>query len=134
MQTFRHVELLEEPYRYWKQGDQYLQQLDRLAQEIEQRHTVGSVSAEDVITWKREIEQINAGVTPATQQFSASLGRSSRQMVVWLQCIHLMLGVALILVALWHTRRMLQQRQQVQNDLLTERKGPRPRWHRWAMP
>ena len=42
-------------------------------------------------------------------------------MVVWLQCIHLMLGVALILVALWHTRRMLQQRQQVQNDLLTEK-------------
>ncbi|MEJ8293938.1 EAL domain-containing protein [Delftia tsuruhatensis] len=121
MQTFRHVELLEEPYRYWKQGDQYLQQLDRLAQEIEQRHTVGSVSAEDAITWKREIEQINAGVTPATQQFSASLGRSSRQMVMWLQCIHLMLGVALILVALWHTRRMLQQRQQVQNDLLTEK-------------
>ena len=29
--------------------------------------------------------------------------------------------MALILVALWHTRRMLQQRQQVQNDLLTEK-------------
>jgi diguanylate cyclase (GGDEF)-like protein/PAS domain S-box-containing protein len=121
MQTFRHVELLEEPYRYWAQGDQYLQQLQRLAREIEQRHAVGGISAEDAATWKREIEQINAGATPATQQFSASLGRSSRQMVMWLQGIHLALGLALILVAVWHTRHMLQQRQQVQNDLRTEK-------------
>ena len=105
MQTFRHVELLEEPYRYWKQGDQYLQQLDRLAQEIEQRHTVGSVSAEEVITWKRG----SSRSTPASTRHPAVQRLAGPQLPAdgGVAAVHyLMLGVALILVALWHTRRM----------------------------
>jgi diguanylate cyclase (GGDEF)-like protein/PAS domain S-box-containing protein len=121
MQRFRHFEWLQEPYRYWAQGDQYLRQLSTLAREIEQRHGIGSVSPEDAITWKREIEEINTGVTPAAQQFSASMGRSSRQMVIWLQLIHLALALLLILLAAWYARHMLQQRQQFQSDLLTEK-------------
>ncbi|WP_280192527.1 EAL domain-containing protein [Delftia sp. PS-11] len=117
----RDVAWLQEPYRHWAVGQQYLNQLSQLAAEIEQGHALGHVSAESAATWKREIEQINLGVSPVAQQFSASLGRSSRQLVLWLQGIHLLLAVILILLAAWHTRRILLQRQQFKNDLFTEK-------------
>ena len=75
LHKFRHTSLMEEPMRYWRDGDRYLEQLKGLAREIREKHTHAQTTERDIATWKREITQINEGVTPATVAFSQAHGQ-----------------------------------------------------------
>ena len=76
LRTFRYFSWVQEPVAYWKMGDEYLNQLDTLAQEIRHGYEVGNISRENIATWKREIDLINQGVTALTKAFSDSLGKA----------------------------------------------------------
>lgn len=120
LRTFRHVHWVQDPVAHWRQGDAYLQQLDKLAQEITTAYQNSQVQPYLISTWKREIDQINEGATAATKAFSDSLGHSSREIVALLLVLNC--GLALVLIALWtwHTMRLVQQRQLMQAGLQSE--------------
>lgn len=99
LHKFRHTSWMEEPMHHWSNGDRYLDQLKGLAREIQEKYTLGQTSESDIATWKREIAQINEGVTPATVAFSSSLSDTSRKITLWLLLLNCALAVGL--VTLW---------------------------------
>ena len=121
LRTFRHLSWVMEPIAYWKQGDAYLTQLDTLATEIQSTYRAGNVNPQLITTWKREIDQINEGATAATKAFSDSLGHSSRQIVAVLLVLNCGLALLLMFLWIWHTMRLVQQRQHMQLGLKIER-------------
>ncbi|MEQ6434133.1 EAL domain-containing protein [Comamonas sp. w2-DMI] len=120
LRSFQHFDLVQKPVSYWRLGDQYLEQLDALAQEIQASHELGPARPESIKAWKQEIESIDQGVTPASRAFSESLGRSSRSLVLLLLCLNGLLAAALIGLWCWNTLRLMRQKQQVQWVLQAE--------------
>ncbi|MBV8248112.1 MAG: EAL domain-containing protein [Comamonas sp.] len=121
LRTFRHFAWVQEPVHYWKQGDQYLEQLDALAREIRKNYEAGNPSATSIATWKSEIDLLNQGATAVTKAFSDSLGHSSRKMVALLLVLNCSLALILMALWTWHTWRLVQQREQIQAGLKTEK-------------
>lgn len=121
LRTFRYFSWVQEPVAYWKMGDQYLDQLELLAREIEQGYEIGSITPQTVATWKREIDLLNQGVTALTRAFSDSLGTSSRAMVALLLTLNCGLALVLICLWVWNTWRLVQLREQMQIGLNTEK-------------
>ncbi|RGE47147.1 diguanylate cyclase [Comamonas testosteroni] len=121
LRTFRYFSWVQEPVRFWKQGDAYLRQLDTLAREISATYGENRSTPELISTWKREIDQINEGATAVTKAFSDSLGHSSRAIVALLLVLNCGLAMVLMVLWSWHTARLVQQRQQMKAGLETER-------------
>ncbi|WP_326999042.1 putative bifunctional diguanylate cyclase/phosphodiesterase [Comamonas testosteroni] len=121
LRTFRYFSWVQEPVAYWKMGDEYLNQLDTLAQEIRHGYEVGNISRENIATWKREIDLINQGVTALTKAFSDSLGQSSRNIVWLLLALNGALAIGLVSLWVWNTWRLILQREQVQDGLNSEK-------------
>jgi diguanylate cyclase (GGDEF)-like protein/PAS domain S-box-containing protein len=121
LRHFQQFDLVQKPISYWKLGDQYLEQLDAFAQEIQASHELGPPRPESIKAWKQEIEFIDQGITPAAKAFSDSLGQSSRTLVSALLCLNALLAVVLIGLWCWHTLRLMRQKQQVQSVLLAEK-------------
>ncbi|EED67303.1 EAL domain-containing protein [Comamonas testosteroni] len=121
LRTFRYFSWVQEPVAYWKLGDEYLNQLDTLAQEIRRGYEVGNISRENIATWKREIDLINQGVTALTRAFSDSLGQSSRNIVWLLLALNGALAIGLVSLWVWNTWRLILLREQVQEGLNSEK-------------
>lgn len=121
LRTFRYFSWVQEPVAYWKMGDQYLDQLEVLAQEIQQGYEVGSVTPQTIATWKHEIDLINQGVTAISRAFSDSLGQSSRAIVWVLLTLNCGLGLLLVGLWTWNTGRLVQLREQMQIGLSIEK-------------
>lgn len=121
LRTFRYFSWVQEPVAYWKMGDEYLNQLDTLAQEIRHGYEVGNISRENIATWKREIDLINQGVTALTRAFSDSLGQSSRNIVWLLLALNGALAIGLVSLWVWNTWRLILLREQVQDGLNSEK-------------
>lgn len=121
LRTFRYFSWVQEPVAYWKLGDEYLDQLDSLAREMQQSYKDGEVTLETVAAWKREIDLINQGVTALTRAFSDSLGHSSRSIVWLLMSLNGALAVTLVALWTWSTWRLIQQRELIQAGLNSEK-------------
>jgi len=120
-QHFSRVSFMQRAIDRWQVGDRYLAQLSALAQTMHASLTAGTASPDDRLRWKREIMQINDGVTPAAMAFSAALSDGSRMVQNLLIAINLATVIVLIVLALWRTRTLLAQRQAVANELQTEK-------------
>jgi diguanylate cyclase (GGDEF)-like protein/PAS domain S-box-containing protein len=119
--NFSHVSFMARAIDRWKVGDAYMQQLDEVAQRMHQAFQAGTASAEDVRRWKQEIVQINDGVTPAAMAFSAALGEGSRWVQNLLVVSNLAVALVLIVLALWRTSKLLNQRHAFANALVLEK-------------
>lgn len=121
LHNFQQFDLVQKPIAYWKQGDQYLEQLDALAQEIQASQELGPTRPENIKAWQQEIDLIDQGITPAAKAFSDSLGQSSRTLVFLLLCLNALLAAVLIGLWCWNTLRLTRQKQQVQSVLRAEK-------------
>lgn len=106
---FRYFSLMRDPVTQWKIGDDYLQALQALSAEMQQRNAAGPVDAATVQRWRQQIHAIDVGVAPVAAAFNAALGESSRGIVWLLLGVNLGVAVLLIGLALRHTRRLLAQ-------------------------
>ncbi len=121
LHKFRHTSLMEEPMRYWRDGDRYLEQLKGLAREIREKHTHAQTTERDIATWKREITQINEGVTPATVAFSQALSDTSRRITLWLLLLNCVLAVGLVVLWALISRYTQRAREQAHAELQAEK-------------
>ncbi|MFJ3481853.1 EAL domain-containing protein [Pseudomonas sp. NPDC090202] len=108
--NFRHFSYLQKAIDLWKIGDSYLVQLDEVAQEMHAHIVEGSATNGDVLEWRRRINAINEGVTPAAMAFSDALGEGSRVILRILLVVNLTTAVFLIILALLRTHKLLEQR------------------------
>lgn len=68
-----------------------------------------------------KIESLNRRLTSRANAFSSSLGYGSREIAEVLTAINLIIAVFLILIAGWHMRRLLLQRQEFESALNSEK-------------
>ncbi|WP_425318116.1 EAL domain-containing protein [Pseudomonas nitroreducens] len=118
---FHEYSYFDQAVKMWIIGDAYLDQLEQLADEMSAKIRANDVRPGDLSYWNSRIQAINDGVTPAAMAFSAALGQGSR-MIMWVLLVtNGLTGLALILLAVWRTRKLLHQQRAFESALDTER-------------
>ncbi|MCV9919488.1 MULTISPECIES: EAL domain-containing protein [Pseudomonas] len=119
--NFRHISYMETAISYWDIGDDYLRQLDILANEMRTGFASGQPDPEQISAWKARIVNINEGVTPAAKAFSDALGEGSRVLLKVLLITNLLTALFLITMAWRRSSKLLAQRQAFASALQAER-------------
>jgi diguanylate cyclase (GGDEF)-like protein/PAS domain S-box-containing protein len=119
--NFRNVSYMQKTIHWWSVGDTYLDQLDRLAQDIHTQIARGDGDPAQVDRWRDQINLINEEVTPAARAFSDALGEGSRFILRLLIVINLLTVFVLILLALLRVHMLLAQRRIYAHALQVER-------------
>ncbi|UXZ44341.1 EAL domain-containing protein [Pseudomonas soli] len=119
--NFRHISYMETAIDYWDIGDDYLRQLDVLAQQMREGFAGGKADAHQVANWKARIVAINDGVTPAAKAFSDALGEGSRMLLKVLMLTNLATALFLIAMAWRRSSKLLAQRQAFASALQEEK-------------
>ncbi|MFR0690057.1 EAL domain-containing protein [Enterobacterales bacterium AE_CKDN230030158-1A_HGKHYDSX7] len=118
---FHEFSYFDQAVKMWIIGDAYLDQLEQLADEMHARIRANDVRPGDLSYWNSRVQAINDGVTPAAMAFSAALGQGSRMILRVLLAANCLTGIALILLAVWRTRKLLHQQRAFQSALDTEK-------------
>ncbi|MDW9405297.1 EAL domain-containing protein [Pseudomonas soli] len=119
--NFRHISYMETAIDYWDIGDDYLRQLDVLAQQMREGFAGGKADAHQIANWKARIVAINDGVTPAAKAFSDALGEGSRMLLKVLMLTNLATALFLIAMAWRRSSKLLAQRQAFASALQEEK-------------
>ncbi|MFK0312831.1 EAL domain-containing protein [Pseudomonas sp. NPDC090233] len=119
--NFRQISYMQTAIAYWNIGDDYLAQLDVLANDMREGFAKGQAGPRQVREWRARIVAINEGVTPAAKAFSDALGEGSRMLLRVLMITNLLTALLLIAFA-WHrSSRLLAQRQAFASALQEEK-------------
>jgi diguanylate cyclase (GGDEF)-like protein/PAS domain S-box-containing protein len=121
-QNFRHVSYLERAINHWKATDPAVQTIIDLATVIHTDIGNGTLTPKAVKSYKAEIDAINRHITPLAVAFSESLGEGSRAIKNILTIVNIFAAALLIVLMLWHTRKLVMQRRRFESALKAEKK------------
>lgn len=119
---FSGVSFLQEAIREWAATDPMLLELSVFGEVIRSELANGPVR--DVGRLQHlssRLSELNAQFTVHAKRFSTVLGEGSRAIKVTLTCINIVTAVMLILLLIWHTRRLVLQRQAFEDALHAEK-------------
>jgi diguanylate cyclase (GGDEF)-like protein/PAS domain S-box-containing protein len=119
--NFRQVSYLERAIDHWKATDASLQSIVDLAAEIHADIGNGPLTPPAIASYKTRIDAINRQITPLAVAFSESLGEGSRAIKTVLTIVNIMAAALLIVLMLWHTRRLVLQRRRFETALKAEK-------------
>ena len=108
--TFRHVSYFDAAVRYWARGDEYVDKLVDVGTALHAEFSNGTARPEQVQRLARQIWQINEEIAPWSRAFSDVLSTSYRKTTAALLATNALVAIILILLAMWHARRLIQQR------------------------
>ncbi|MBN9013030.1 MAG: PAS domain S-box protein, partial [Rhizobiales bacterium] len=120
-QNFRHVSYLERAINHWKATDPALQTIIDLASVIHTDIGNGTLTPKAVEIYKTQIDAINRHITPLAVAFSESLGEGSRAIKNILTIVNIFAAALLIVLMLWHTRKLVMQRRTFETALKAEK-------------
>lgn len=120
-QNFRHVSYLKRAIDHWTATDANLQAIVDLATEIDSDIGKGPLTQAAIASYKARIDALNEQLTPLALAFAESLGEGSRAIKTILTIVNLFAAALLIALVLWHTRRLLIQRQRFETALNAEK-------------
>ncbi len=122
---FRHfsrVSFLRDAIREWAATDPMLLELSIFGEVIRSEQANGPIRDPDRLKYLSErLSDLNAQFTGHANRFSTVLGEGSRAIKVTLTSLNIATAVALILLLIWHTRRLVLQRQAFEDALHTEK-------------
>lgn len=119
--NFSQISYVQAAIAYWNVGDDYLKQLDVLANEMRDGFAGGQAGPRQVSQWRARIVAINEGVTPAAKSFSDALGEGSRMLLRVLLVTNLLTALFLITFAWRRSSKLLAQRQAFASALQEEK-------------
>jgi diguanylate cyclase (GGDEF)-like protein/PAS domain S-box-containing protein len=119
--NFRSISYLEKAVIVWERADPMIVELDQLAQSIRASRAEILPGPRQVQSWKEQIFLLNDRITPLAKAFSDALGEGSRAIKNILLGVNLFTAALLILLAIWRTRRLLNQRLAFETALTAER-------------
>lgn len=119
---FNRVSFLQEAIREWAATDPMLLELSIFGEVIRSELQHGPVEDRDRLRLlSSRLSDLNAQFTVHAKRFSAVLGEGSRAIKVTLTCINIVAAATLILLLIWHTRRLMLQRQAFEDALHAEK-------------
>jgi len=118
---FNRVSFLQEAIHEWAATDPMLLELSVFGEVIRSELEKGPVQDSRLRVLSSRLSELNAEFTVHANSFSTVLGEGSRAIKMTLTCINIATAAALILLLIWHTRRLVLQRQAFENALHDEK-------------
>ena len=119
---FNRVSFLQEAIHEWTATDPMLLELSVFGEVIRSELENGAVQDKGRLQFlSSRLSELNAQFTVHANRFSTILGEGSRAIKVTLTCINIATAVTLILLLIWHTRRLVLQRQAFEDALHAEK-------------
>ena len=118
---FKRVSYLEAAIEQWRDTDPMLLQLAVFGDAIKMEAEVGALRSESrLMALSSELNDLNGQLTLRANTFSMVLGEGSRAIKVILTSLNAITATALVLLVVWHTRRLVQQREAFETALSRE--------------
>jgi diguanylate cyclase (GGDEF)-like protein len=119
---FNRVSFLEEAIHEWAATDPMLLELSVFGEVIRSDLEKGPIQDNGRLqVLSSRLSELNAEFTVHANRFSTVLGEGSRAIKVTLTCINIATAATLILLLIWHTRRLVLQRQAFEDALHDEK-------------
>lgn len=119
---FNRVSFLQEAIREWAATDPMLLELSVFGEVIRSELAHGPIEDRDRLRLlSSRLSELNTQFTVHAKRFSTVLGEGSRAIKVTLTCINIVAAATLILLLIWHTRRLMLQRQAFEDALHAEK-------------
>lgn len=119
---FNRVSFLQEAIREWAATDPMLLELSVFGEVIRSELENGPVrDANRLESLSSRLSELNAQFTVHANRFSTVLGEGSRAIKLTLTGINIVTAITLILLLIWHTRRLVLQRQAFEDALHDEK-------------
>ena len=118
---FNRVSFLREAIREWAATDPMLLELSVFGEVIRSELENGPIEDGRLQFLSSRLSELNSQFTVHAKRFSTVLGEGSRAIKVTLTCINIVTAAALILLLIWHTRRLVLQRRAFEDALHAEK-------------
>lgn len=119
---FNQVSFLRDAIREWAATDPMLLELSVFGEVIRDELKNGPIGDSARLQFlSARLSELNRQFTGHAERFSTVLGEGSRAIKLTLTCINVVTAVALILLLIWHTRRLVLQRQAFEDALHAEK-------------
>lgn len=119
---FNRVSFLQEAIHEWAATDPMLLELSVFGEVIRSELAHGPIEDRDRLRLlSLRLSELNTQFTVHAKRFSTVLGEGSRAIKVTLTCINIVVAATLILLLIWHTRRLMLQRQAFEDALHAEK-------------
>ncbi|UQR65335.1 GGDEF domain-containing protein [Bradyrhizobium sp. C-145] len=119
---FNRVSFLQEAIREWAATDPMLLELSVFGEVIRSELENGPIQDDDRLQFlSSRLSDLNTQFTVHAKRFSTVLGEGSRAIKLTLTCINIVTAATLILLLIWHTRRLVLQRQAFEDALHAEK-------------
>ncbi|MBR0915020.1 GGDEF domain-containing protein [Bradyrhizobium japonicum] len=119
---FSRVSFLQEAIHEWAATDPMLLELSVFGEVIRSELAHGPIEDRDRLRLlSSRLSELNTQFTAHAKRFSTVLGEGSRAIKVTLTCINIVVAATLILLLIWHTRRLMLQRQAFEDALHAEK-------------
>jgi diguanylate cyclase (GGDEF)-like protein/PAS domain S-box-containing protein len=118
---FQDVPYMAVAIRHWEETDPFLDQLVSLGDAIQEEFSSAPGIAGRADARKEQIDLIDRRLAPIARAFSESLGEGSRSVKFLLMIANLLSAISLVLLIVWHTRKLMKQRLTFANALKVEK-------------
>ncbi len=119
---FQWISYLQVAVEQWAATDSMLLQLAKFGDEIQSEMNGGALNdASRLRLLTSQLYEINGLLTVRANNFSEVLGEGSRAIKELLAVVNIITAAVLVLLIVWHTRRLIQQRQVFENALNEEK-------------
>lgn len=119
---FNQVSFLQEAIREWAATDPMLLELSVFGEVIRSELKNGPIQDSGCLNvLSSRLSELNRQFTVHAKRFSTVLGEGSRAIKVTLTCINVITAGMLMVLMVWHTRRLVLQRQAFEDALQAEK-------------
>nr|WP_246571853.1 GGDEF domain-containing protein [Bradyrhizobium liaoningense] len=119
---FNRVSFLQDAIREWAATDPMLLELSVFGEVIRSELEKGPIQDDGRLqVLSSRLSELNAQFTVHAKRFSTVLGEGSRAIKLTLTGINILTAATLILLLIWHTRRLVLQRQSFEEALHAEK-------------
>jgi diguanylate cyclase (GGDEF)-like protein/PAS domain S-box-containing protein len=118
---FQDVPYMAAAIGHWRETDPFLDQLASLGDAIHEEFTSAPGNSGRAGIRKEQIELIDRRLAPIARAFSESLGEGSRSIKFLLTIANLLAAISLVLLIVWHTRKLVKQRSTFEKALKIEK-------------
>lgn len=119
---FKQVNFLRDAIREWSATDPMLLELSVFGEVIKGELKGGPVRDNDRVQFlSARLSELNRQFTGHAERFSTVLGEGSRAIKFTLTSLNIATAASLILLLIWHTRRLVLQRQAFEDALYAEK-------------
>ncbi|MFC6445738.1 putative bifunctional diguanylate cyclase/phosphodiesterase [Shinella zoogloeoides] len=111
---FRWLPIMDASIRDWRTAEGVLMQLLPIGEAIDASRHIGEADRREIT---RQLDEINALVTPLTRRFSDRLGEGTRQVQTVLFAVNLAIALLFIALTVWRLNSFLTHRRTIEDQL-----------------